>query len=100
MVITPLYRCSVSRSRFKSSIHFGYPNFRVIATDLAADVLPLDGDQVDESQLDVVSSSDNVSVGNETSVNPDLPAGSYVLICNVPTHYGNDMYLAFEVTAP
>ncbi|MCH8850498.1 MAG: hypothetical protein IIC89_06710, partial [Chloroflexi bacterium] len=75
-------------------------NFWVIATDLAADALPLAGEQIDEGQLDVVSSSDAVSVGGETSVNPDLPAGSYVLICNVPGHYEQGMRVAFEVTAP
>ena len=75
-------------------------NFWVIATDLAADELPLAGEQIDEGQLDVVIASDIVSAGNEAAVNPDLPAGSYVLICNVPGHYEQGMRVAFEVTAP
>jgi len=75
-------------------------NFRVIQTDLPVDGLPLDGDHVDETQVNVVASSETVSPGTFASVITTLDPGRYVLICNVPTHYGNRMHTEFQVTAP
>jgi len=78
-------------------------NFRVIATELAADALPLDsgGLGVDESQVDVVGGfTTPLDPGGQLAVGAGLAAGSYVLICNVPTHYESGMRTAFEVTAP
>ncbi|MEX0787085.1 MAG: hypothetical protein WD939_10650, partial [Dehalococcoidia bacterium] len=76
-------------------------NFRVIATDLAEDALPLDGTQVDEAAVDVVASSGvRIEAGDGENIFGDLAAGSYVLICNVPTHYESGMRVAFEVTSP
>ena len=77
-------------------------NLRVIATDLPPDGLPLDasGFQVDEEQVDVVSSSANFGAGEAGTAIANLAPGSYVLICNIPTHYEAGMWVAFEVTAP
>lgn len=76
-------------------------NFRLIATELPADQLPLDsaGTGVDESKVNVVQSLSRVDVGQSLVVPiQQLAAGNYVLICNVPTHYGQAMYTAFTVT--
>ena len=74
-------------------------NFRVIETDLAPDALPLDGNSVDEEAVDVVGGfASPLQPGDDTVKNIDLNPGSYVLICNVPGHYGEGMRVAFEVT--
>ena len=74
-------------------------NFRVVATELAPDALPLDGQAVDESQFDEVGGFPNaLQPGDTLVVNEDLPPGSYVLFCNVPGHYGEGMRFGFEVT--
>lgn len=78
----------------------GPHNFRVIQTELPADGLPLSGDTVDETAVNVVASSDTVTAGTFASVITTLDPGRYVLICNVPTHYGNGMRTEFQVTAP
>ena len=77
-------------------------NFRVIATDLAADALPLDGAEVDEesADLEVVGSIALIGPGDSQTAAAELPPGGYVLICNVPGHYENGMFVDFEVTVP
>ena len=74
-------------------------NLRVIRTDLDADDLPLgeDGLGVDEDQVDVVASSGDLDPAATDEISADLEAGSYVLICNVLTHYGEGMTVAFTV---
>ena len=76
-----------------------FHNFNIIATDLAPDALPVDGAlfAVDEEQVDVVANTANLNPGEQATLTVDLPAGSYVLICNVPTHYQAGMTVAFTV---
>lgn len=73
--------------------------FRVIRTDLAADELPVDDDAfvVDETAVDVVASAGDLDPGESEDVAVDLEAGSYVLICNIQTHYGAGMFTGFTV---
>ncbi len=71
----------------------------VIRTDLAADALPQSGDTVDVSGLDVLGDTDAIDSGASEALTVDLAAGNYVLICNVPGHYGLGMRTAFTVTA-
>jgi hypothetical protein len=75
-------------------------NLRVIRTDLAPDALPVDGDtnMVDESQVDVVASSQDIAQDAMETVSATLPGGNYVLICNLPSHYLAGQYTAFSVT--
>jgi len=78
-------------------------NFRVIATTLPPDALPLDaaGLVADEGQVEVVGGFTAGLQGGNTQTAPvQLASGAYVLICNVPTHYEQGMYTNFEVTAP
>lgn len=74
-------------------------NLRVIRTDLAADALPVDNTTlaVDEDQVEVVASTSDLDADGTEDVTADLEAGSYVLICNVPTHYDSGMTVAFTV---
>ncbi len=72
-------------------------NLRVIQTDLAPDALPMTGDQVNEGALTVVASSPDLFSGGMESLHATLSAGNYVLICNLPGHYGAGMRAAFSV---
>ncbi len=73
-------------------------DFIVIRSDLAADALPTAGDAVDETQVEVVGRAVRIRVrGVNVNVSLDLAAGSYVLVCNVPTHYDLGQRIAFTV---
>ena len=76
-----------------------FHNLKVVATDLAPDALPLDdtGFAVDEEQVTVVGSTADLEAGEAEELTVELEAGSYVLICNVPTHYDVGMTVAFTV---
>ena len=72
--------------------------FVVFKTDLAADQLPTDenGD-VDEAGEGVehVDEVEDIEGGSTQSLTVNLDAGSYVLICNLPGHYGQGMHASF-----
>lgn len=74
--------------------------FVVIKTDLAADQLPLtaDGSKVDEASLAVLQRNDDVQPGADATLKLTLPPGNYVIICNVPGHYGLGMHVPLMVT--
>ncbi len=74
-------------------------NLRLIKSDLSPDGLPLDasGLQVDETKVEVVKSLKELAAGASEQLTADLQAGSYVLICNVPSHYEAGMHAAFTV---
>jgi uncharacterized cupredoxin-like copper-binding protein len=78
-----------------STVH----EFVVFKTDLAADKLPLaaDGIEVDENGtgLTLVDEAEDIAIGASPSLSVDLPAGKYVLICNLPAHYTSGMRAAF-----
>ena len=76
-----------------------FHNLKVIATDLAPDALPFDDAlfAVDEEQVDVVASTADLDPGEQETLTVELAAGSYVLICNIPTHYQAGMTVAFTV---
>ncbi len=76
-----------------------FHNFRVVETDLAPDGLPTDDATfgVDESQVNIVGSTADLDPGDTEELTVELEAGSYVLICNIPTHYDLDMRIAFSV---
>jgi uncharacterized cupredoxin-like copper-binding protein len=73
--------------------------FVVFKTDLAADKLPLsaDGSKVDEegTGVTVVDEIAEFAPAKTESLTVELPAGHYVLICNVPTHYTSGMHAEF-----
>lgn len=70
----------------------------VIQTDLAADKLPLDADgNVDEDKITGMGEVEDVAIGASVDLALDLPAGHYVLICNIATHYHEGMHVDFTV---
>jgi uncharacterized cupredoxin-like copper-binding protein len=71
--------------------------FVLIATDLAADQLPVKDGVVDETQVPVVTRTALLQPGEKATVSVDLPAGHYVVICNVPGHYLAGMHTEFTV---
>ena len=71
--------------------------FVVIRTDADPTALPLAAGAADESSLDVVGRTDMIQGGTSEQVTFTLTAGSYVLICNIPAHYGLGMSAAFTV---
>jgi mono/diheme cytochrome c family protein/uncharacterized cupredoxin-like copper-binding protein len=76
-------------------------NFRVLQTDLPADALPVENQAVNESAPGVqavggFSAAIEPEVERVSAITNMVP-GNYVLICNVPTHYDNGMFVAFQV---
>ncbi len=76
--------------------------FVVLKTDLAEDALPLAADKgaVDQSGdgVDVVGEKSSIAPGADATLAfDDLANGNYVIICNVPGHYGLGMHASFVV---
>jgi len=69
----------------------------VIRTDAPADALPLAAGSVDEGAVEVLGRTPNIQGGANSQLSLDLSAGSYVLLCNIPAHYGLGMHSAFTV---
>lgn len=75
--------------------------FVVVQTDLAPDALPTneDGDVDEEGEgMTPVDEIEDIASGTEQSLTVDLDAGSYVLLCNLPTHYSQGMHAPFTVS--
>jgi uncharacterized cupredoxin-like copper-binding protein len=75
--------------------------FVVVRTDLSAAKLPLasSAPEVDEDSKDLTSVDEveNIAAGSTADLKVDLPAGHYVVICNVPGHYSGGMHADFTV---
>ena len=69
----------------------------IIRTDDAPDALPVENGLIPEDQIDLVDEAEDIAPGTNTSLSVNLEAGSYVLVCNLPTHYGAGMHAAFTV---
>lgn len=67
----------------------------VIRTDLAPNALPIDGGKAKEDGK--AGQVANLSAGVSRKLVLELPAGQYVLICNVPGHYQLGMRTALTV---
>jgi uncharacterized cupredoxin-like copper-binding protein len=74
--------------------------FVVFNTDLAEDALPRndDGDVAESDEFAPVDELEDIAKGSTPTLQVDLPAGSYVLICNVAGHYRQGMHAGFTVT--
>jgi len=78
-----------------SEIH----EFVVLQTDLSADQLPLDADgNVEEDKLTSMGEKGDLAAGQSADLALKLPAGHYMLICNLPGHFKLGMHTAFTVT--
>jgi uncharacterized cupredoxin-like copper-binding protein len=77
--------------------------FVVMQTDLAANKLPIasGAPEVDEdaSVLKAVNEVEDIAVGSTADLTVNLPAGHYVVICNVPGHYQSGMHTDLTVGA-
>ncbi len=76
--------------------------FVLVRTDLAAGALPVGSDGgVDEEATEVshVDEAEDIAAGSTASLTVSLPAGRYVVFCNLPGHYKGGMHAGIEVTA-
>ena len=95
-----------ARSTFAAGdITFGIHNdgpsaheFVILRTDDAPDALPVENGVIPEDQIDLVDEAEDIAPGTDTSLSANLTAGSYVLVCNLPSHYEAGMHAAFTVT--
>lgn len=75
--------------------------FNIDRTDLDAGKLPLreDGLSVDEAStvMTRIDSVEIIEAGNTAHLTVNLPAGHYVLYCNLEGHYLGHMYANFVV---
>lgn len=71
----------------------------VVRTEVAEDDLPISSGAVDVENpaLDVLGEILNIAGGASGETTAPLPAGNYVLICNVPGHYNAGMHTPFTV---
>ncbi len=70
-----------------------------VRTDLPEDKLPIkEGEKkVDEEKVEVVGEVEKFPAGKTEKGKLDLPAGRYVVICNIATHYGLGMHTVLTV---
>ncbi len=75
--------------------------FLVVKTDIAPGEIPLDGDHFPEPAdgLEVIDEIGEFAVGTTETLTLNLDAGNYQVVCNLPGHYANGMYLAFTVVS-
>ena len=72
--------------------------FVVLKTSLAADKIPANPDKPGKVLEDGnVGEVEGIPVKVTKDLSLDLQPGSYVLICNLPAHYGMGMHVAFTV---
>lgn len=72
--------------------------FVVFKTDLAPGNLPTSEGKVDEEGLQGLGEKEDVQVGSEEDLTLNLPAGNYVVVCNLPGHYSAGMYASIKTT--
>jgi uncharacterized cupredoxin-like copper-binding protein len=68
-----------------------------VRTDLPEDKLPVKDNKVDEEQVELAGEIEKFPAGKSKSATLNLPAGRYVVICNVATHYGLGMHTVLQV---
>jgi uncharacterized cupredoxin-like copper-binding protein len=72
--------------------------FVVVDTDTAAAQLPQASDGVvDEDALTVVDEIEDLAPGVTENLTVNLPAGHYVVLCNIPGHYASGMHIDLTV---
>lgn len=73
-------------------------------TDFTHDKLPLDQDgRVIEDADGIVNAfdtGDSIDAGATKHFDIALTPGKYVMLCNLPAHYGKGMHIPFTVTDP
>jgi uncharacterized cupredoxin-like copper-binding protein len=78
--------------------------FILFKTDFAHDKLPRDQDgrvvEDAEGIVNAFDTGDNIPAGENRHFDIALTPGNYVMLCNLPAHYGKGMHAAFKVTDP
>ena len=71
--------------------------FVIVKTEMKADALPVVEHKIDESALTPVDEIEDIDAGSSPTLDVDLDAGHYVLLCNIETHYEQGMHADFDV---
>ena len=74
--------------------------FLLLRTEQPEDALPTDAQGTVEEEgpdLEVVEDVEALQANQTVAVEVDLAAESYVVICNIPSHYGLGMYATLTV---
>ncbi len=71
--------------------------FEILRSDDAPDQLPVENGSIPADRIDLVDEAEDIAPGTNTSLSVNLEPGSYVLVCNLPTHYEAGMYAALTV---
>jgi uncharacterized cupredoxin-like copper-binding protein len=73
--------------------------FVVFKTDAAPGALPVNDNKVDEEAQEVthIDEVEDIAMGESKDLSVSLDPGNYVLICNLPAHYGLGMRAALHV---
>jgi uncharacterized cupredoxin-like copper-binding protein len=76
--------------------------FVVLSTDLASGALPTDDtgsvDEAGAPGITLVDEVEDIAAEATPSLTVQLDPGSYVMICNLPGHYGQGMHASFTVS--
>ncbi len=73
--------------------------FLIVKTDIAPGEIPIEGDHFPEDAdgIEVIDEIGQFAMGTTESLTVTLEPGSYQLVCNLPGHYGNGMFIGFDV---
>jgi uncharacterized cupredoxin-like copper-binding protein len=73
--------------------------FVILETALAEDALPVEEGMVpeDSPDLTLVGELEDLEPSSTTTLEEDMSAGSFVIICNIAGHYQQGMHAAFTV---
>ena len=69
----------------------------IVRSDAAPNALPTTSGLVDETKVTIVGRTEQLTPGDGKRLAVDLPAGKYVLVCNVIGHYNSGQFAAFTV---
>lgn len=71
--------------------------FVIIRSDDGPGQLPVENGLIPEDQVDIVDEAEDIAPGTNATLSVNLEPGSYVLVCNLPSHYEEGMHAAFTV---
>jgi uncharacterized cupredoxin-like copper-binding protein len=73
--------------------------FLIVKTDIPPGEIPTAGDHFPEDAegIEVIDEIGEFAVGTTESLTVTLARGSYQLVCNLPEHYENGMFVGFDV---
>lgn len=72
--------------------------FVVFKSDDAPDDLPVENGEVQEDELDAIGEQEDIAPNTNATLTLQLPAGQYVIICNITGHYEAGMRTGLTVS--